>query len=224
MGIILCRLRLLMIIGIAALFAACSDDGPYSERAALYDLVTFDGNLSQGATFSFQRRDDSPVITLTAKGVTLATDQVKQNERLLIGYYPESGEAYRSDNIQLIGVTKVNQDTLRYSPAEEIAGWDKDPVYLNSVWRSGKYLNMYMRVEYSSEGRLFRLVADESTLESEFPQLYLMHDLYDAPEKFTRRAYVSFDISSLWEKPEHKGIILHINDSNLETEIYTFTK
>lgn len=221
---ILNRLRLLTITCIATLFAACGDDGPYSDRVALYDLVTFDGNLSQGATFTFQRRDDSPMITLTAKGVKMATDQVKQNDRLIIGYYPEAGEAYKSDNIQLISVTKVNQDTIRFSPAEEIVGWDRDPIYLNSLWRSGKYLNMYLRVEYSSESRKFRLVADESTLGDEYPQLYLMHDMFDAPESFSRRAYASFDISSVWDNPKYKGVVLHINDSNIEKEIYTFTK
>ena len=219
------KIRHIILLFIISVFViSCDKEGPYSEQAALYDIVTFEGNTSDGASFTFQRRDDSPLISLFAKGVNLGGNDVKQCDRLLIGYYPESGQAYTSDNITLLSVTKVNQDTLHTATMDKIAGWDADAVFLNSMWRTGKYINMYIRVDYSTSKRDFSLTMDEATREEEYPHLYLVHNLLDAPNSFTRRAYASFDISSIWDCEHCKGVIIHINDSNLKNETYTFSK
>ncbi len=216
--------HILFIIVASILLVACNDDGPYNEQIALYDIVTFEGNSTDGALFSFQRRDDSPLINLFAKGVNVNGESVKQHDRMLIGYYPESGKAYTSGNISLISITPVNQDTLRIATKEGLVGWDADAVFLNSMWRSGKYINMYIRVDHSTESRDFSLTMDEATRNEEYPHLYLVHNLLDAPNNFTRRAYASFDISPIWNSESCKGVIIHINDSNLKTETYTFSK
>lgn len=216
--------HILFIIVASILLVACSDDGPYNEQIALYDIVTFEGNSADGALFSFQRRDDSPLINLFAKGVNIGGNNVKQYDRMLIGYYPELGQPYTSGNISLISVTPVNQDTLRIATKNELIGWDADAVFLNSMWRSGKYINMYLRVDHSTENRDFSLTMDEATRNEEYPHLYLVHNLLDAPNNFTRRAYASFDISPIWNSESCKGVIIHINDSNLKTETYTFSK
>ena len=79
---------------IAIVATSCGDSGPYSDKIALYDIVTFDGQTDQGAKFSFQQVDDSPVIELLAPGVVFDEQKVRKNQRLLIGYYPVSGNAY----------------------------------------------------------------------------------------------------------------------------------
>jgi hypothetical protein len=216
--------RILFMIIATTLLVACGDDGPYTEQIALYDIVTFEGNSSEGASFSFQRRDDSPLINLFANGVKIEGNNVNPQDRMLIGYYPESGQAYTSGNISLFSVVSVNQDTLRIATQEELAGWDADAVFLNSMWRSGKYINMYIRVDHSTEERDFSLTMDYATRNDEYPHLYLVHNLLEAPNNFTRRAYASFDISPIWNTESCKGVIIHINDSNLKTETYTFSK
>ena len=216
--------HILFMLIATTILSACGDDGPYNEQIALYDIVTFEGNSADGASFSFQRRDDSPVINLIAKGVNVNGESVKQYDRMLIGYYPESGQAYTSGNISLISVTPVNQDSLRIATMEELTEWDADAIFLNSMWRSGKYINMYIRVDHSTEKRDFSLTMDEATRNDEYPHLYLVHNLLDAPNSFTRRAYATFDISSIWDSESCKGVIIHINDSNLKTETYTFSK
>ncbi len=214
----------LLLLITSMIISSCGDDGPYNDQAALYDIVTFEGNSSNGASFSFQRRDDSPLINLFAKGVNVNGESVKQHDRMLIGYYPESGKAYTSGNISLISITLVNQDTLRTASMDKISGWNADAIFLNSLWRSGKYINMYIRVDYSTEKRDFSLTMDEATQNDEYPHLYLVHNLLEAPNSFLRRAYASFDISSIWNSEHCKGVIIHLNDSNLKQETYTFSK
>lgn len=215
-------MQMFLSVMAALMTLSCGDDGPYNDKAALYDLVTFEENSADGAVFTFQRRDDSPLITLVAKGTKVS--EIENDTRVIIGYYPASGQSYTSGEITLLSVNKVNQDTVHVVSSDKLTGWNATPVYLNSVWRSGEYLNMYMRVAYSEEGRIFRVAVDSATIDDQMPQLYLMHDLLDAPDNFTRRAYLSVDMSGVWSRPHCQGVTLHINDSNLKTETYTFNK
>lgn len=202
---------------------SCSDDEPYSSAAELADIVTYKEASSAGAVFTLQQYDDSPLITLVAQGRNIDS-KYTPGCRMLISYYPANGEPYSSGNITLTGMAAINNDVLKTGSMEDIGSWDADAIYLNSIWRTGCYINIYFRVDQSSEKRRFMLVMDEATCEDEVPQLYLVHDMLGQPDNFTRRAYASFDISAVWDNPQCQGVTIHLNDSNLQTDTYTFMK
>ncbi len=216
--------HILPILLMVALFSACSDNGPYNDNAELADIVTYKGASQSGAIFTFQRQNDSPEITLTATGKYVDENSFKPGNRVLISYYAANREPYTSGDITLTGIAAINNDTLKTGDAEKLSGWNTDAIYLNSIWRSGNYINIYFRADQSEEKRRFSLMIDEATMEEEFPQLYLVHDMLGQPDNFTRRVYASFDISSIWNNDRCKGIDIHINDSNLKTDKYSFTK
>lgn len=216
--------RLLILTLLAIITTSCGDDIPYNDRAALYDIVTFDGAGEDGAMFSFRQINDSPIIHLVAHGITLDEKIAHKGQRLLIGYYPISGNAYVSDQIELIGYSQVNQNEVVITPSDKIANWDKNPIWLNSIWRSGTFLNLNLRADQSGSSRRFELIADQSTINEPMPHLYIAHDLLGSPENYSRQIYASFDLSSVWNLNSCKGVIIHINDSNLEQDTYTFTK
>lgn len=209
---------------LAIVVTSCGDNGPYSDKIALYDIVTFEGTTDQGVKFSFQQVDDSPVIELLARGVVFDEKKVRKNQRLLIGYYPASGKAYESGEIEFFGYSQIYHNEAVFSTANQIAGWDKTPVYLNSMWRSGHFLNMNMLVDHSSQERRMELLADESTLNDPMPHLYFAHDLLGSPESYGTQVYASFDLSKVWNRATCEGVIVHINDSNLQKETYQFVK
>lgn len=218
--------RLLLILSalMTMVFTACSEDDVLNDTATLYDIATFDNNTDAGAQFSLQRQNDSPTITLLARGATIDTDKIKPGTRLFIGYIPASGESYTSGDITLITTNAINNDVLRISSLDSIPAWDGDPIYLNSIWRTGKYLNIYCRVSHSDAKRTFILLVDRATRGDSIPQLYLAHNLLGEPQSYTQRAYLSVDISSLWEEDTCNGVTVHVNDSNLSKESYTFLK
>ncbi len=204
-----------------AVTTACSD-GDYNDRMMLSDLVSIHSvDQTAGTTFTFQRYDDSPVITLVDPQLTIKEDYV--GSRALLYYYPENGEPYSSGNISAAGITIVNSDTAVVRPISRY-NWDASPVFLNSVWRSGRYLNFRMRLDYSDEPRRFGLVVDSLTLTDPEPQLYLVHDLNGSPDNFLRESYASFDIEKVWNQPSCLSVAVHVNDSNLKKDIYKFTK
>ncbi len=212
---------IILALSASAMISACSDDD-YNDRMMLSDLVSIQASdASAGTTFTFQRYDDSPVITLVDPKLNIKEELV--GHRALLYYYPESGQAYESGNISATGLTIVNSDTAVVRPIARY-DWDASPVYLNSIWRSGRYLNFRMRLDYSDKPRHFGLVVDSLTLTSTEPQLYLVHNLNGAPDNFLRECYASFDISKIWQQPTCKSIAVHIKDSNLNKDTYTFTK
>lgn len=202
---------------------ACSDgnDG-YNDRILYSSIVTVGNSVvGSGTTFTFQRYDDSPLITLTAPNTVI--DSSHSGRRALLYYYPESGDPYSSGVITVRSLGVINCDTAIIRPIERYH-WDRNAIFLNSIWRTGTYLNLRMRADYSPEPRYFGLVVDSLTLTDPWPEAYVMHDLNGAPDNYLRESYASFDISKVWNMPGCQGLRVHVNDSNLSRELYEFSK
>lgn len=204
----------------AMLPAACSDDdsAPLEYRA---DIVTFTGNDDSGATFGRIEQNSDDVTPLVARGVRVDTAKVLAGSRVLMVY---------EEMAELSGPMYVNVRSLQQivngavSVADETDGWDKDAIYMMSLWRTGNYLNLECRVENSEEPRNFGLIADPATLDNAVPDLYVAHDMGDHPASYMRRIYASWDISAVWSRAGCRGVRVHMRDSNRNIKEMTFTK
>ena len=215
---------LLGVLSLALTLPSCSDDsgvdGPVEMQ--FWDIVTYEGSPSGGgSTFPFQQVDDSPLITLTS---TSSLKDVKEGERMAVRYIPESGQAYTSGAIRLLSASKITQSPVEIEWKEEYDEWKRDKVYVYSVWRSGNYINFHVRLTYDTEPRLFRLVADPSTIESDIPDIYLVHIMAKETDYHDRAYLASFDIGELWTRQNLRGVRIHVANSNLDKDIFTFTK
>ncbi|MEZ3589693.1 MAG: hypothetical protein K1V84_01485 [Muribaculaceae bacterium] len=213
---------LLPAMTLAVALTGCGDDAPYSAAATLYDIVTYGGSVDGVAIFAMRASNDSPLLTLTATGVDV-DPAIGEGDRMLLGYIPASGVPYTSGEVSVVSMGAINNVPMKEDAIADIR-WDADPIYLNSIWRTGCYINVYCRVSYSAKPRLLLLVADRETLGDPVPQLYLVHDLLGEPDSYTRRAYLSADISDVWRLETCRGVTVHVADSNLPTTEYTFMK
>lgn len=198
---------------------SCGGDEPAAQMV-LADIVTFEGYRSERPVFTMRKEGDSPLITLTGHSGRLSQD-LEDGQRVLLRYLPANGEAYSSGDVAVRSVVRINYDKLRKGPLD---GWDADPVYMLALWRTGQYLNLECTVEYSDESRRFFLLVDEPTIADPVPQLYLMHDMGDAPANFSRHIYASWDMSALWNTDGCLGVTVNINDSNRGIRRMTFMK
>ncbi|MDE6490913.1 MAG: hypothetical protein K2L49_07115 [Muribaculaceae bacterium] len=212
--------RILTAVIAIVMMWGCSSEDP-SESVTLYDIVVFDGNVDGSACFSFRKNGDSPLIELVAPGRVLESESVNTGDRILIAYIPVSGEAYRSGDIDLKSVALINSDRLREG---DVAGWDATPVYVQSIWRSGVYINLECKLDYADAKRSFYLVLDRSTAGNPVPELYIVHDMGELPPNFARRIYASWDISDVWDSPDCRGVKVYVNDSNRDIGSVTFMK
>lgn len=214
----------LSLLVAATLACACSDghgpDGPVD--MILWDIVTYEGHTeSEGSIFTFRQIDDSPLITLTTPQ---RIESLEAGQRLLIAYCPESGKAYTDGPVSVRSASLINQSRLYMEPSADYEPWDRDKVYLYSMWRTGNYINLHARLTYSEEPRILRLVLDPSSLEGDYADIYLVHKLPAVIENHDRVCYASFDIAEVWDKELLKGVRIHVANSNLNKDIFTFEK
>ena len=195
-------------------------DGPV--EMTVYNIVTFEGN-EPGATFSYcPPGTDTPLTLRSAEAID--PEQATAGKRVIIGYVPARDA---SGTIALKALARVTMPELTGCQGVP-RGWDADGVWVTSVWRSGQYVDMRLRLPYSAEPRMFALAVDSTTLGSPVPRLYLCHKLPEgvtADATFSRNYYVSACVSPVWDRPEVEGIEINIANTNLPSlRQFTFMK
>ncbi len=223
------RRTLTLLLIIAAMLSATScrpdgEDGPVS--LTFTDIATFEGNLTpEGcAVFTLRQDGDSPQVTLHTDRA-LDTEDYPEGSRMLIYYTNTSNAPYTSGQANLIGGYRVTQGTVTEWDSEAYARWDADPVWLNSVWRTGEWLNFNLRLPYCTEKRIFTVAARPDLSADGCADIYLVHILpAGTPPSFTRSYYASFDISEIWDNPAVKEARVHISSSNLGMKECSFVK
>ena len=215
-------LLLALILGLAT--SSCRQDGVDGPVDMTFtEIVTFGGSTDSGSSFSFRQVDDSPLITLTSTQ-KFASDDLKAGDRMLIAYQNESNSAYTSGPIDLIGAAPITTGSVATTWKDDYDIWDRDKVYLYSAWRSGEYINIHVRLTYSADPRIFTIAADPATLSSPWPELYLVHVMKEPITNHDRAYYASFSIAEIWDNPATQGVKLHVANSNLDKQIFTFPK
>lgn len=198
-------------------------DGPV--KRYLTDIATYAGADSAGGTlFELQRADDSPLVRLSWPGRFKDDVALNPGQRLLIQYYPLSGVAYQTGPIELRGASLITCDTIRQGAIGDFPQWNRDKVYVYSLWRTGQYLNMHCRLAYSTTPRTFALVVDDSTASAARRQAYVVRQLDTVAPGHDREYYVSWWIGPVWRRDDVRALDVHVANSNMPQTVYTFSK
>ncbi len=219
---------LFIALGIATLLtcltACSSDDGP--AQNVYQTIATYQGNFSNQARFTYQAIDDSPVITLNAD-VAVSEDPDKgqvPGKRVFITYqYAPNTPPGASGNIHLLSIAKVYQSTV----AEASTIPDSEWFSVVTFSRSGTYLNLYALAPATSQfsNREFTIVVDQSTIDNAVPQLYLTTRVKnDESTTYNDRAIGSFDIASIWLRPNVEAVDVHVPTDASNPTVYRFSK
>ncbi len=192
----------------------CSDDRADGVRyATLYDVVEYTSQQDGVTVFSLYLPDDEDPVKLSASS-PLNLGKLEKGESLLLAYTPSHGEAYVTDQIEVQGIGTVTNSKLLKGAPETLADWNKDPVWVSSLWRAGRNVVMRVSLVYDAYPRVFKLVVDETTMDNEYPDAYLVNIRRSDGENFLRQYYVAFDLYALWTHPQYKGLKIHVNNSN----------
>ncbi|MDE6417647.1 MAG: hypothetical protein K2K49_00350 [Duncaniella sp.] len=218
--------QLIPLITAALLLGSCSgEDGVDGMvEVPLTDMATFEGNTAAGggALFTVRMMDDSPEALLSADVALSEGTAVPQ--RMIIRYIPATGKPYTTSAIRLTGVSHVNQEPPVIDPTEatELLGlFGADPVETVSVWRTGTYVNIHMRVQQCHDPRTLSLVLVPATVGTASPEYRLVHALpAGTPPSYMRTAYASYDISDVWTLPGVSEVRITMNPG----ETYTFRR
>lgn len=198
------------------LLSGCRDepDRPEDGVAIYQNIATYAGDDNGGhSQLQYQEVNDSPIVTLTLQG-RLDQEQVKPGTRLLVTYTLPAGTAYgtstsieaKSLNVIYNGEVKTDGTAL---PSLE----DTEGIYVMTLYRSGKYLNLMAQLPATSGKRVFELVADAATLGDEIPQLYLTTKA-ENEQGFNRKTVASLNLGPVWDLPTCKGVEVHVKNTN----------
>ena len=187
-----------------------------------YDIVTYLGNNDRGAVFEYLGHGDSASVMLQST-VDVSKDS-KPHQRVLLRYVFADTKAGSNRDITVYDCNNIISDSLRRSPTSPDS-LPQHPIKLRSLWRTGEFINLHCQVEYTGKSRTFLLVADESTLDQDTVECYLVHDLRGEKASFWRDCYASFNVGALWKRDSFKCLRVNLNDKTYpETVFYDFKK
>lgn len=213
-----------LFVGIFATSCNNSNNDDPLPPKLFYDIATLEFSNEEGSTFTLRQENDSPIITLTFPGQTVNTEQVPLGTRVLIAYYPESGLAYTSGQAKLYAIGYVYNSEIEEGNAESTKQWQTMAQNMLGMWRTGNWINIQTQCTYVNNTPMtYDLVVDETTLDEEYPQAYIIYIPTDAANALTRDFYATFDISSVWNRPNVKGLRIRVVENN-GPRTYSFIK
>lgn len=208
----------LFLACVAIGFSACNSDDD-QQYMQVTNIVTYLGTNTAGQTmFDYQEMNDAPNITLVSNA-KLNSD-VTIGSRLLIAFSVPAGTEIKSGMVvDLYSASIV--PTLK--PIVGTVPVDKGQLYVQTLFRSGTWLNMQALIPYSTDTKL-SVIVDPSSLNTSTVQMYLIMT-GDAGGVSSSTSFASIDIKEYWEDSSYRTIELHVNNSNSSgSSTFTFNK
>lgn len=205
---------------------ACSDSDNGQPDVFCTALVTYErstpapeGSVDNTATvyFTYYGENDAMPTTLTTKA-NMPSD-MKQGQRCILSFIPNDfANPTATGTVKLVRCLNVATSSVQTAPAAtaQAANAPINLLYTKGqpqLKRTGPYINVEAYMPYV-EDRTFSIIADESTLQSNMPDLYLTTTASQPVHGITNTTIGSIDIQSIWRRLDIDGVRIHINNSN----------
>ena len=215
----------LSFVAFAGIFTSCnmSSNSGESNDNTIYTFATVEAVNDNGASFTFRKEDDSPLITLYSTQ-SFNTTTVKAGMRVFIGYTITGNQPYTSGQVTITGMLSPLGGDIIVGTADDYEQFASQKIGIEAFWRSGEYLNITATGAYYQDPKTFALVVDETTIDEPYPTAYLIFKSDRDIESVSDKAiYGSFDISEVWNREGFKGLAVHVNSTGVQ-QLYSFNK
>lgn len=211
-------IQYIMLLSIIALVLhACksSDEpSPTIPREAVYDFVTLEESSENGSLLTMRKNADSPLISYFSDVDFSHIQTINDGDRLIICYNRADGETYTSGKITLYGYVLLNNSDQKMlcGYSSDYDGWRCPAMKIKSLWRTGTFINLDadISVFHAGNPETFVIVADQATVDDDYPQLYIYYKNGDDNDgRNPYRVYASFDIAEIWETPSCRGVTIN---------------
>ncbi|MDE7388027.1 MAG: hypothetical protein K2M97_02100 [Muribaculaceae bacterium] len=211
-----------MAVAAASLAGCKSEESP--NRYVGLSFVTYEGTTPDSRSiFTLQKVNDAPEMELRARW--MPPEWLKPGRRLVIQYSMDAlPEASVVNDVDLLTCTLPFGDTIRFMA--DSAVWSSEPLFVNSIWRSGHYINldcMMRPTTVDGEGSL-ELVADSISSTTSHPVLFLTASGQRTGSPYVYTVYGSWNIDTLWSRPDVEAVTVRADNANLNVNSFTFTK
>ena len=204
----------------ASLLIACGEEEEYTYPDLVTEIACLKTDTEGKGTELLTDQGKTWKIPVKQQPAELAPDSIY---RVLCRYAPSASKQQEAD-IYLL------QSTVSPLPQPE-ADYENihtDPVSIQSIWRSGEYLNMILKVMVKEGEHVLSFIENGIFTEEDGTQtlsLTLYHDRKEDTEAFYRKSYLSVP---LWKYKDilHSGdhIEFHLNtyEEGMTSRTFTF--
>lgn len=213
---------LLSAIISAAALSGCAgtDTSPDQVRDPVYqNFMTYCGTSQQGvSTLTYQKVNDSPLITLTAEWTPQPS--ISEGQRVLTLY--TAREYGISGHITVKGWMKLPGGTIK--EPESMPQWSPDPLTVVMMERAGHYLNFEGYLDANGQTHVLDLVLDPDTRSLTYPVAYLFHSSRSQLEGAPTRIFASWNVEPVWSLPHILGLKVKVMDPQGREREFLFEK
>lgn len=140
-------------------------------------------------------KTESSIMFELDNGSVLTPDEssnydLDNGNRVVLNYTPLKSGSIKINSVQAIFLGNIEA-------VENPSEIESDPVKIISVWKSGKYLNISLHVDFHSKAHSTSLFKD---MQLDIPMLYFKYSRLDDPPGAPTLKYLSFDIESLQDE------------------------
>jgi len=203
-----------LILAAAALsFSACNSSSDEPSISTYMDIVTLKSSDQQGSVMTFNKENDSPLVTLTC---SQAFSKEQIGKRIVILYQPLGGIAHaESGDVNVIQAGMVFGSGAEPLPAvvDTLDNWFSDDISYMQAYRAGHYLNLAMQMSSNPQAKpkKFECYVDETTLDNAYPELHIVFKSNAGFDQQALNFYGSYNISSIWSRNNVEGIKVMYN-------------
>lgn len=205
---------------VMATLSSCNNgSGPGEPERPHYTMFATLLSFGSGAcSLEVQEGPDTPRAILTAN-VTINGTPEAIGKRFLIYFTKDDDQPYVSGPINLLSMVEVINGKASIANMQEITNVTMDMNNMAYMSLTGKWLNLQMIANLASYPRTFGVYVDQSTLDKEYPQVYVGFVSDNNGSSYQYIVYGSFDLSPVLEMPDVCGFDLHyFNNGGKKTQ------
>ena len=128
--------------------------------------------------------------------------------RVILNYTPLESGSIKINSVQVVFLGTIEA-------VENPSEIESDAVKIISIWKSGKYLNISLQVDYHSKAHSTGLFKD---MQLDIPILYFKYSRLDDPPGAPTLKYLSFDIENL--RDENFSIYINTHEGERKFDFY----
>lgn len=200
-----------LLVALLTLTLGACNTNENNQKIAYVDIMTLEATGESGSVLTFRLQGNSPLITLTC---SKPFSQELVGKRLVIIYTIVSDTQRGEDgviDIEQSGATFGGGDAPKVSTAGATDNWQSDEIELVQAELSGEYLNLGLTLNTNTSPRVFELYVDETTMDSDYPELHLVYEPQANSGGTSYSFFGSYNIGGLMNRPTAKGVKLTYN-------------
>ena len=197
------------LIGTIVALVGCNLDGENTPGVYYTDFVTTHVNVDKTLYFEHILRNDLGSVMLDPNPAVKS--DLYEGQRVILQYYINEERPDKSKEVEVLEIYSVRHDTIAHVHPDTLAAYPNDPLKINTISRTGNYINLDMAIEYFNKPHGLDLFSNPMQASSDTIDVILRHNRNDDVFGYWASAYASFYIPGL---ASYKAMRVYANTPN----------